>query len=75
MRAIFILFAGLAAVACTGPREVASSRPSVTYRVAQGEGVQADQRATAFCAAYNLRPAVVRTVPDGTAIVATYECR
>jgi hypothetical protein len=75
MRMMLVVLAGLAAAACNSPKEVAATRPSVSYRVPQGQGVEADQRAMAYCANYNLRPTVVRTVPESGGVLATYECR
>ncbi len=74
-----ILLAGMSAACApidTPPQEVSSSEPSVTYKYDSDKDLyDADQRASTFCAKYNLVPNATefKTLQSGEKEV-TYDC-
>lgn len=76
-----VVAGGLTLASCVAPRssspeEVATSRPSVTYKYnTDDELIQANQRAVVYCNGYNFipQPANFSTDPDGRKVV-VFDC-
>lgn len=62
-------------VACTGPTEVASSPPGVSYRVTGDNVSDANLRADRYCQQYSKRAVLDGINQSGSDRIAAYSCR
>src|SRR5438874_13301781 len=60
--------------ACSQPREIAATAPSVSYQVAGNDLTQANANAARFCQQYGTAPRLQTVQPSGSGNVATYVC-
>lgn len=76
MRSLVIIMAlSSALVACTGPTEVASAPPGVSYRVNGSDVSDANLRADRYCQQYARRAVLDGLSQSGGGQIANYSCR
>jgi hypothetical protein len=78
MRIFFPLLALTTLAACADmeqPRQLASSRPTVTYGHAPGDEAATAARARSFCAQYGMTPVVARSGMSGGERIVQFDCR